>query len=55
MTGDDDEPPYETTEEIFEELAREGHIVDSGRRRWSEKKQKWEIVWVAKQGGDRKS
>jgi hypothetical protein len=47
--ADENEQPYETAEEIFADLAREGGIVDSGTRRWSERKQRWEIVWVARE------
>jgi hypothetical protein len=43
------------TEQLFRELADAGRIVDSGRRRWSERKQKWEIVWITREAAERQS
>ena len=37
----------EAIEQAFQDLAREGRIVDSGRRTWSELTGRYEIVWVA--------
>jgi hypothetical protein len=34
-------------EERLQDLARRGLVCDSGRRRWSERMQSFEIVWVA--------
>jgi hypothetical protein len=41
MDDDGENKPYETTEEIFAALAREGKIIDSSSRRWSERKKRW--------------
>jgi hypothetical protein len=38
----------EEIEEAIERLAREGLIVDSGERRWSERTGRYEIVWKSK-------
>jgi hypothetical protein len=38
----------EEIEEAFHRLAREGLIVDSGERRWSEQTGRYEIVWKSK-------
>ena len=35
-------------EEALHRLAREGLIVDSGERRWSEQTGRYEIVWKSK-------
>jgi hypothetical protein len=37
----------EQIQEAIESLARDGLIVDSGQRRWSERTQSYQIVWVA--------
>ena len=42
-----DEECIEAIEQAFQDLAREGRIVDSGRRTWSELTGRYEIVWVA--------
>jgi hypothetical protein len=42
----DTEDFYERVREATEDLARDGLIVDSGRRRWSERTQRYEIVWT---------
>ena len=34
-------------EEACQDLARRGLICDSGRRRWSERMQSFQIVWIA--------
>jgi hypothetical protein len=34
-------------DQALQELAREGRIVDSGRRTWSERTDRYEIVWAA--------
>jgi hypothetical protein len=34
-------------DQALQELAREGRIVDSGRRAWNELIGRYEIVWVA--------
>jgi len=38
---------YAVINQAFQELAREGRIVDSGRRTWNEEMGRYEIVWVA--------
>jgi hypothetical protein len=38
----------EEIEEAIKQLAREGLIVDSGERRWSERTGRYEIVWKSK-------
>jgi hypothetical protein len=37
---------YGPVQEVIEQLAIEGRIVDSGRRRWSDRSGRYEIVWV---------
>ena len=37
----------EAIDQALQNLAREGRIVDSGRRTWSEVTGRYEIVWVA--------
>jgi hypothetical protein len=38
----------EEIEEAIHRLAREGLVVDSGERRWSERTGRYEIVWKSK-------
>lgn len=38
----------EAIQQAIQDLAREGLIVDSGRRRWSERTGRYEIVWIAR-------
>ena len=45
--GDDD-----AIEQAIQNLARKGLIVDSGRRRWSERTRSYQIVWVAREFAD---
>jgi hypothetical protein len=42
-----DEVDYDAIEQAIQDLAREGLIVDSGRRRWSERTRSYQIVWAA--------
>ena len=42
-----DKECLEAIEQALQDLAREGRIVDSGRRTWSELTGRYEIVWVA--------
>jgi hypothetical protein len=42
-----DEELIEAIDQAFQELAREGRIVDTGRRTWSELTDRYEIVWAA--------
>jgi len=42
-----DDEKYAAIEEAIQSLAREGLIVDSGQRRWSERSGRYEIVWIA--------
>ena len=37
--------------EAFEELVRMGLLVDSGKRRWSEKTKRYEIAWILANAG----
>ena len=39
-------------EQAIQRLARKGLIVDSGRRRWSERTGSYQIVWVAREFAD---
>ena len=48
-----DEVDHDAIEEAIRDLAREGLIVDSGHRRWSELTRSYEIVWVAREFADR--
>lgn len=43
----DDDVPYEAIEEAIQNLAREGLIIDTGLRRWSERAGCYQIVWRA--------
>jgi hypothetical protein len=43
---DRDSEIYDAIEQAFQSLAREGLIVDSGRREWNELTGSYEIVWV---------
>jgi hypothetical protein len=40
-------------EQAIQNLARRGLIVDSGRRRWSERTRSYQIVWIAREFSDR--
>jgi hypothetical protein len=42
-----DDDAIEAIEQAIQDLARDGLIVDSGRRRWSARTGRYEIVWVA--------
>jgi hypothetical protein len=44
-----DEVDDEAIEQAFQDLAREGLIVDTGRRRWSALTGRYEIVWAARE------
>ena len=48
-----DEVDHDAIEEAIRDLAREGLIVDSGHRRWSERTRSYQIVWVAREFADR--
>jgi hypothetical protein len=39
-------------EQALQDRAREGLIVDTGRRRWSERTRSYQIVWVAREFAD---
>jgi len=43
-----DEVDYDAIEEAIQDLAREGLIVDTGERRWSERTRSYQIVWTAR-------
>ena len=43
----------EAIEQAIQDLAREGLIVDTGRRRWSARTGRYEIVWAAGEFADR--
>jgi hypothetical protein len=40
-------------EQAIQDLAREGLIVDTGQRRWSERTRSYQIVWAAREFADR--
>jgi hypothetical protein len=42
-----DDDAIEAIEQAIQDLARDGLIVDSGRRRWSDRTGRYEIVWAA--------
>ena len=42
---------YEAIEQAIQDLAREGLIVDTGQRRWSERTRSYQIVWAAVESG----
>jgi hypothetical protein len=43
-----DEVDHDAIEEAIRDLAREGLIVDTGERRWSERTRSYQIVWTAR-------
>jgi hypothetical protein len=47
-----DEVDDDPIEQAIQNLARKGLIVDSGRRRWSERTRSYQIVWVAREFAD---
>jgi hypothetical protein len=38
----------EALDQVFEEAVRKGIIVDSGKRKWSERTGRYEIIWESK-------
>ena len=48
-----EEVDYDAIEQAIQDLARQGLIVDTGRRRWSERTRSYQIVWVAREFADR--
>jgi hypothetical protein len=40
-------------EQALQDAARKGLIVDTGRRRWSDRTGRYEIVWAASEFADR--
>ena len=48
-----DDDAIEAIEEAIQDLARQGLIVDTGHRRWSERTGRYEIVWAASEFADR--
>ena len=38
----------EALDQVFEEAVRKGMIVDSGKRKWSERTGRYEIIWKSK-------
>ena len=48
MEAFDEDDIYESVNEAIQELAREGKIYDTGKRRWSERTGSYQIVWAAK-------
>jgi hypothetical protein len=48
-----DDDAIEAIEQAIQDLAREGLIVDTGRRRWSERTRSYQIVWAAAESGHR--
>jgi hypothetical protein len=47
-----DDDAIEAIEQAIQDLAWEGLIVDTGRRRWSERTRSYQIVWVAREFAD---
>jgi hypothetical protein len=43
---------YEAIERALQKLAREGLIVDTGRRRWSKRTRSYQIVWAKAPGAE---
>jgi hypothetical protein len=43
---------HDAIEQAIQNLARRGLIVDSGRRRWSERTRSYQIVWIAREFAD---
>jgi hypothetical protein len=43
-----DDDAIEAIEEAIQDLAREGLIIDTGERRWSERTRSYQIVWTAR-------
>jgi hypothetical protein len=43
-----DDDAIEAIEQAIQDLAREGLIVDTGERRWSERTRSYQIVWTAR-------
>ena len=43
-----DDGAIEAIEQAIQDLAREGLIVDTGQRRWSERTRSYQIVWTAR-------
>jgi hypothetical protein len=41
---------HEATEQTLQKLARDGLIVDTGRRRWSKRTRSYQIVWAKAPG-----
>ena len=41
---------HKAMEQTLQKLAREGLIVDTGRRRWSERTRSYQIIWEAVPG-----
>jgi hypothetical protein len=39
-------------EEALQDLARKGVIVDSGKRRWSERTGQYQIIWMLANAGE---
>jgi hypothetical protein len=48
-----DDDAIEAIEQAIQDLAREGLIVDTGRRSWSARTGRYEIVWAAREFADR--
>jgi hypothetical protein len=46
--SDDIDDGREAIEQAIQGLARKGLIFDTGRRRWSERTGRYEIVWTAR-------
>ena len=42
-----DQEFYKAIEEAIQDLAKQGLIIDSGERKWSERTRRYEIVWMA--------
>ena len=49
----DSDECLEAIEQALQDMAREGLIVDSGRREWNELTGRYDIVWIAREFADR--
>jgi predicted transcriptional regulator len=44
---------HDEIQQAIQDLVRKGLVVDSGRRRWSARTGRYEIVWAAREFADR--
>jgi hypothetical protein len=48
LDGIEIDAAYKLIEDVFQNLAAEGVIYDTGKRRWSERTGRYQIVWALK-------